>query len=179
MNQRMTPHHEQNFPWIPKHTKGLELLEHLRRGKKNFSNGNRHHLFFEEPLFSKDPVLRMLRENPFCIVVIDHNWHRLIHKRFDRSPVPSHDVSLSFLDEARVTESWIRKMKTIRDIKRTSVLSPSAQDRVDELETLVAQDAVLVSKIEVMPFDMRALAIAGVSKMSLDPRPLVDSLSSA
>lgn len=174
---RITPHHENKIPLIPQQTEGLELFEKAlgRKRKAGWDNNNRHHLFFDRAVFSDDPLLNEFREHPLCIALVDRDWHKLIHRRFDRSPVPERDVVLSFLDEANLLQRWVRSLAEIKTLSAKGALVPQIADKIDRLEAQAQEDEVLIPGIEVMPFDMREMVIQGLLKMAVDPTPILNS----
>jgi hypothetical protein len=178
--ETIVPHHENNFPLMPRFVSGLKFIEHLGPQPLKQTGEDWHHLNFSGSHFDRDPLFRAVREEPLCIVRLPRFWHVLIHQRFGRSLRPDRDVALSFLDEAAIVKLWIRTMilgQTKEGLSSgNNKAAARVQERHQELSELVAANMPRLTNLEVMPFDMRELIISGVSKIGIDPSPIRASM---
>ena len=168
MKERIVPHHENLFPLIPKKTQGFVFTEQINRRGRPFDAHNRHHLFFEKALFKEDSVMHRLREHPLSIVVVERDWHMLIHQRFDASPIPDRDTALGFLDEAESIKDWIDKKKVIKDLGSMIKRSDRLEERMIELEVEVSAHEDRLNTLEIIPDDWLQLLVIGAAKKGLD-----------
>lgn len=173
MKERIVPHHENLFPLIPKKTQGFLFTEQINRRGRTFGAHNRHHLFFEKTSFESDPIMHRLREHPLSIVVVERDWHMLIHQRFDASPRPDKDTALGFLDEAELIKSWIDKKKIIQDLGRLGQRSIGLAERMLELEGQISVHENCLQRLEIIPDDWVQLVASGATRKGLHAGPLM------
>lgn len=174
---KITPHHPNGFPRVPKHSLGIAAVEHLLGGSVKPDNHDEHHMIFKSQTWLGDPVLHAVCHSTFSVVLLPRSWHDLIHDRFDRSSVPDRDAALGFLDETAVVERWLRWHRLgSAQAFLTGAKAARARERHEEVSELIAADMPRLRSLEFIPVDMLDLAVASMLRRGLDASPLQASI---